>query len=173
MDSDVSSTALSVLDCSIRKSPAQSLFDGSPRLIAAYHVLLRLLVPRYPSYSLSSLTVKSNPSLCSYQRAKRFTSFIIGKSCYPSLQKTNHQPPKLRPMLLYRIGGDEQIRTADLRLAKAALSHLSYIPMVGPPGLEPGTLPLSGVRSSHLSYEPEKKIEWQSRQLCANFFSIP
>lgn len=51
-------------------------------------------------------------------------------------------------------GGDEQVRTADLRLAKAALSQLSYIPMVGPPGLEPGTLPLSGVRSSHLSYEP-------------------
>ena len=76
-------------------------------------------------------------------------------------------------MPLYRIGGDEQIRTADLRLAKAALSHLSYIPMVGPPGLEPGTLPLSGVRSSHLSYEPEKKIEWQSRQLWVNFFSVP
>ncbi len=45
-------------------------------------------------------------------------------------------------------GGDEQIRTAGLRRAKAALSHLSYIPVVGPPGLEPGTLPLSGVRSA-------------------------
>ncbi len=28
----------------------------SPRLIAAYHVLHRLLVPRHPPYALSSLT---------------------------------------------------------------------------------------------------------------------
>ena len=53
---------------------------------------------------------------------------------------------KQRPELF--AGGDEQIRTAGLRRARAALSHLSYIPMVGPPGLEPGTLPLSGVRST-------------------------
>ena len=95
MYSDVSSAALPALDCSIRKSPDQSLFDGSPRLIAAYHVLLRLLVPRYPSYSLSSLTLKSNPSLCSYQRAKRFTSLhywqiLLSESSknYPSTSKT-------------------------------------------------------------------------------------
>jgi hypothetical protein len=31
---------------------------GSPRLIAACHVLLRLLVPRHPPYALSSLTIK-------------------------------------------------------------------------------------------------------------------
>ena len=29
---------------------------GSPRLFAAYHVLLRLLAPRHPPYALSSLT---------------------------------------------------------------------------------------------------------------------
>ena len=31
---------------------------GSPRLIAACHVLLRLHVPRHPPYALSSLTIK-------------------------------------------------------------------------------------------------------------------
>ncbi len=30
---------------------------GSPKLIAAYHVLHRLLVPRHPPYALSSLTI--------------------------------------------------------------------------------------------------------------------
>ena len=30
---------------------------GSPKLIAAYHVLHRLLVPRHPPYALSSLTL--------------------------------------------------------------------------------------------------------------------
>ena len=39
----------------IRKSPDQSLFDSYPRLIAAYHVLLRLITPRHPPCTLSSL----------------------------------------------------------------------------------------------------------------------
>ena len=42
----------------IRKSPDQSLFSGSPKLIAACHVLHRLLAPRHPPYALSSLTIK-------------------------------------------------------------------------------------------------------------------
>ena len=33
---------------------------GSPKLIAAYHVLHRLLVPRHPPYALSSLTILGN-----------------------------------------------------------------------------------------------------------------
>ncbi len=41
--------------CPIRKSPDQSLFDGSPEHIAAYHVLHRLCTPRHPPYTLSSL----------------------------------------------------------------------------------------------------------------------
>ncbi len=32
----------------------------------------------------------------------------------------------------HRPGGDEGIRTPDIRLAKAALSQLSYIPAGGP-----------------------------------------
>ena len=66
-------------------------------------------------------------------------------------------------------GGDERGRTADLRLARAALSQLSYIPislgdikpklnvfglLVGLGGFEPPTSRLSGVRSNQLSYRP-------------------
>jgi hypothetical protein len=42
----------------IRKSSDQGLFAGSPRLIADYHVLLRLLPPRHPPYALARLTVQ-------------------------------------------------------------------------------------------------------------------
>ena len=35
--------------------PGSTLDDSSPRLIAAIHVLLRLLAPRHPPYALSSL----------------------------------------------------------------------------------------------------------------------
>ena len=47
--------------CPIRKSPDQSLFDGSPRHIAAYHVLHRLLTPRHPPYALNILILFSSP----------------------------------------------------------------------------------------------------------------
>jgi hypothetical protein len=64
--------------------------------------------------------------------------------------------------------GDERARTANLRLAKPALSQLSYIPPrglrrvpgtpaawpVGVGGLEPPTSSLSGMRSNQLSYTP-------------------
>jgi hypothetical protein len=50
-------TALPVPGFPIRVSAGQSPFSGSPRLIAAVHALLRLLVPRHPPYALSILTV--------------------------------------------------------------------------------------------------------------------
>ena len=40
----------------IRKSAGQRSFSTSPRLIAAVHVLLRLLTPRHPPCALSILT---------------------------------------------------------------------------------------------------------------------
>ena len=41
----------------IRKSPDQSLFASSPRLIAGYHVLRRLSSPRHPPHALVRLTL--------------------------------------------------------------------------------------------------------------------
>ena len=42
--------------------PGSKLVCSSPRLIAACHVLLRLLAPRHPPYALSSLTIKFTQS---------------------------------------------------------------------------------------------------------------
>ena len=59
-------------------------------------------------------------------------------------------------------GGAERDRTADLMLAKHALSQLSYSPILGACGIVVGlgrfelpTSPLSGVRSNQLSYRPK------------------
>ena len=74
-------------------------------------------------------------------------------------------------------GGDSGARTRNLRLAKPALSQLSYIPqgghrrdeprgvsslMVGLGGLEPPTSRLSGVRSNQLSYRPTTRADADS-----------
>ena len=68
---------------------------------------------------------------------------------------------------LERFGGADRDRTDDILLAKQALSQLSYSPIalkynknlqplevVGLGRLELPTSPLSGVRSSQLSYRP-------------------
>ena len=60
-----------------------------------------------------------------------------------------------------RDSGADQDRTDDLRLAKPALSQLSYSPnkRVGQGRLELPTSRLSGVRSNHLSYGPQGR-QW-------------
>src|SRR4051794_21796811 len=60
MYSGVSITALPVMGFPIRKSRGQRLVSTSPELIAAAHVLLRLLAPRHPPYALILLIVKNS-----------------------------------------------------------------------------------------------------------------
>ena len=60
MYSGASTTALPVVGFPIRKSRGQRLVSTSPELIAAAHVLLRLLAPRHPPYALSLLIVKNS-----------------------------------------------------------------------------------------------------------------
>ncbi len=58
MDSARDDARLGAPGCPIRKSPDQSLFGGSPKLFAAYHVLHRWLAPRHSPCALSSLTIQ-------------------------------------------------------------------------------------------------------------------
>src|SRR5690349_15881346 len=57
----------------IRKSRDQRLVSTSPRLIAAAHVLLRLLAPRHPPCALLLLIMKNtvNLPLWSFQGASK------------------------------------------------------------------------------------------------------
>ena len=59
MNSVLGNAALPALGFPIRRSAGQRLFSASPRLIAAVHVLRRLLVPRHPPCALSILTVST------------------------------------------------------------------------------------------------------------------
>ena len=63
----------------IRRSPGQSLFSGSPRLIAASHVLHRLSAPRHPPYTLNNLTIKfrsRQKTRNCFLEQKRFNSIV-------------------------------------------------------------------------------------------------
>ena len=71
---------------------------------AACRVLLRLLVPRHSPYALSRLT----------RNIYYYSFFNVLFICLYNLMV---------------IGGDEEIRTPGLLLARQALSQLSYTPM--------------------------------------------
>jgi hypothetical protein len=79
------------------------------------------------------------------------------------------------PKPVPEICGAERDRTDDLRLAKPALSQLSYSPdaitnAVGQGRLELPTSRLSGVRSNHLSYWPEAWLRsWLGYQKCGGY----
>ncbi len=65
-------TELTVTGFPIQKSPDQHLFSGSPKLIAAFHVFLRLLAPRHPPFALHSLATIKNTN-----KFKRFDVNIL------------------------------------------------------------------------------------------------
>src|ERR1043166_7827929 len=74
---------------------------GSPRLIAACHVLLRLFAPRHPPYALSSLTIKltqesANSSQSTVSRKPTFNQLAAtdpGGATRSYYYLTNHLRP--------------------------------------------------------------------------------
>ncbi len=105
--------------------PGSKVVCTSPRLIAAYHVLHRLSVPRHPPFALISLTKTGFQQITTVLCKRIHTSVwqIVLPNPYSIVKE------QLEKFLKnYISGGDNRDRTGDLRLAKPALSHLSYIP---------------------------------------------
>ena len=90
-----------------------------------------------------------------------FIQELRSKLLRPRDQLAIRRSPSLTLFLssILRSGGADRDRTGDLLLAKQALSQLSYSPfdVVGLVRIELTTSPLSGVRSSQLSYRPESQ----------------
>ena len=114
---------------------------GSPELIAAYHVLHRRPAPRHPPYALSSLTTTFTLLETILDRScDRCPAFLTGSSVVnepgPSaLVARGTTGPASRAGGGTAVaggpaadGGADRVRTGDLRLARAALSQLSYSP---------------------------------------------
>ena len=125
--------------------PGSKPVCGSPRLIAACHVLHRFSAPRHPPSTLSSLTIKYLrresflflPDSLVKDRDHRGSKSPLERSSRRSLSHPRGRiatdaTADLHPIASSReVGGAERDRTADLRLAKPPLSQLSYSPRVG------------------------------------------
>ena len=136
-------------------SGSRSVSD-SPELIAAVHVLLRLWLPRHPPYALRSLTLSLRHASSSHAGfdsreahflfarlagllpASSVDSFIVSlqlgrnRSTYSVVNEQCSMRCERRSRWRRRdLRGADRDRTDDLRLAKPALSQLSYSPEVG------------------------------------------
>ena len=149
MDSPQDTAVLPAVGFPIRTSTDQSLVSSSPWLIAATHVLRRLLEPRHPPHALSSLVTLNSglPSRSSsgarfeveIQILRRFGSredLAVRCSSYPSYSVVRelcapcrrHRPARPGREVPAESGGADRNRTDDIQLAKLALYQLSYSP---------------------------------------------
>ncbi len=129
--------------------PGSKSVCDSPRLIAAYHVLRRLLVPRHPPCALSSLTGISITKVLHLWLPSVSYSIVKDRAQRASAAADARPPRRARRKILCWLdrlasttepslvsGGDSGARTRSLRLAKPALSQLSYIPLILDPAAE-------------------------------------
>ena len=119
-----------------------------PWLFAAYHVLLRLLVPRYPPYALCSLTVNVFLRLCFSDSFGLIVRTIFNRCLSSSVFRL--------PLSDFRFSTLVYLSSIYLYIFQCAFTDIRFLisVLVGSNGIEPSTSRLSGVRSNHLSYEP-------------------
>src|SRR5215204_6069130 len=89
----------------IRRSRDQRLVSTSPGLIAAAHVLLRLLAPRHPPCALSLLIVKNTTSilLWSFQGAR-------GRDARPTRGRRQRRVPEEQAAGLSKLNSEQNVR---------------------------------------------------------------
>ena len=144
---------------------------SSPKLIAACHVLRRLLMPRHSPCALYSLTLRDILvlllELCR-QSTGYFRKIVIVTHIFsdvPQLKFTTFLQLSLKPSVallsshfntLFSFqGAITPALKPDLKIQSlGSWDPTAKLELVGPSGLEPPTLRLSVVRSSQLSYGP-------------------
>ena len=105
----------------IQKSTDHGMLGSSPRLIAAYHVFLRLPTPRHPPDALVNLFLRTSFHPCS------IVKWSLGS--YPDSQSSIHIPWRCLLADYYLIlVGLERLELSTSRLSGVRSNHLSYRP---------------------------------------------
>ena len=118
----------------IRAPSGQCLLNSSPRLFAASHALHRVSAPRHPPHALSSLPTiileSSIPLACIRFINAYDLSNVYKQQCQRA--QGHYLNDSVSHLIFFGLStsdnGADRDRTDDLRLAKAALSQLSYSP---------------------------------------------
>ena len=162
----------------IRKSADITLICSSPQLIAACHVLLRLLMPRHSPYALFCLNFlfgshisellefQNMGFIFSHLKGFPFSALFVIPPCGEIVVFVTLNFRKDLDLFDFAI----VVTFANLEISSFFLTICSFLysffirfsmnrssaasPLVGLGGLEPPTSRLSGARSNHLSYRP-------------------
>ena len=134
---------------------------GSPKLIAAVHVLHRLLAPRHPPYALSSLITNSFEALPQMRLPTSFKSRRL--NLFAQILAF-----RLSMSFVHPLGADGSTQGRVVMTDASVITTRSGVEPVSVPlnaarlvglgRIELPTSPLSGVRSSHLSYRPVQEL---------------
>jgi hypothetical protein len=127
----------------IQKSPDHSLLAAPRSLSQLTTSFFAYLCLGIHTHALSSLTIKSTSHTNTFLNATLYALYTL-----VFIMPVNIQ--------LSKISIASAISSNEARLHSNSLLIPASLPerMVGPDGIEPSTSPLSGVRSSHLSYGP-------------------
>ena len=112
----------------IQRSPAQSLFSGSPELIAASHVFHHQLAPRHPPFALNSLVIL----IATYAN----TFFIYGEIALLSILFSKNQIESPIPFFIIETS---RLKAKNNFWLPAVISHLVEVN-----GIEPMTSCVQG-----------------------------
>ena len=107
----------------------------------------RLTADAHPSPALVRGIHRLSTVLPSFDKTTRHIAGpFLSLAILPVLSFVTRLVPSFALLLIFQPGGDEGTRTPDIRLAKAALSQLSYIPafacVCGPLWIRTTDLPL-------------------------------
>ena len=141
-------------DPSLNQGSCRDSHRPAPTARRRSKAIVKLQLLPHPELSKNNTWFRSDSSPKGFSHPLSLTR---GRSTLPSAPTRAQR----NPALLTESCGDDGVRTRDLRLAKPALSQLSYIPQIlgrlatmGVLGFEPRTSALSELRSSQLSYTP-------------------
>ena len=146
------------------------LVDSSPKLIAVFRVLHRLLMPRHPSCARIRLARIFLAYISIYVAILLNFQLPVFKDQINCLRLASLKPGAL----IY--GGGRRIRTDGMLLAKQPLYQLSYTPseaLVGLTRIELVTSSLSGTRSNQLSYKPTYLRKRNGTYVCERLSPSP
>ena len=154
MDSDARNECSHSLGFPIRKSPDHSLLAASrglSQLTTSFFAYLRLGIH---THALSSLTITSTSYTNTFERYF-FALTLVPAILPPHLKGPDHRYNARQYSIVKDLDCLNNRRT--LQKVRELLS-LPLVRLVGPGGIEPPTSPLSGVRSSQLSYGPVARV---------------
>jgi hypothetical protein len=155
MYSDIRNECSHSLGFPIRKSPDHSLLAASRGLSQLTTSFFAYLRQGIHTHALSSLTITSTSYTYTHRRYSILRAFHLCSNPPPTFGGSGHPYNARQYSIVKDLDCLNNRQSFQIEICPfCELLMVLLRSLVGPGGIEPPTSPLSGVRSSHLSYGP-------------------